>query len=173
MRLSRFLNDGGQLVWGAAAAEVAQAVFHVRPGALDRVEVRGVGRELDDGQPVRVRAGEGAHHGAEVGVQVVPDEDDRGFELIVRGGDQAGVVRFGHAAPLAFAAAVDADPVEEPAPAAGPEADHACCGYPSGAFPGHHGHGGAAAARPGAGLGWPQRLPGLVLEAEVRSGRRR
>ncbi len=54
--LEPVLHDGGQLAGGAAAAEVAEAVFHVRPGALDRVEVRGISRELDDGQPVRVRA---------------------------------------------------------------------------------------------------------------------
>ena len=171
--LKPVLHDGGQLVRGAAAAEVAEAVFHVRPGTLGRVEVGGVGGQLDDCQPVGVRAGEGAHHGAEVGVQIVPDEDDRGFQLMVRGGDQACVVCFGHAAPLAFAAAVDADPVEEPAPGAGPEAHQAGCGYPPGAFPGHRDDWGVAAAAPGAGLRRPQVLPGLILEAEVRPGRRR
>ena len=80
--LEPVLDDRGQLVGGAAGSQVAQAVFHVRPGALDRVEVRGVGGQLDDGQPVRVRAGEGAHHGAEVGVQVVPAQDDRGIKLM-------------------------------------------------------------------------------------------
>ena len=62
---------------------------------------------------------------------------------------------------------------EAAAPAPGLEADHARRGYPPGTLPGHHGHGGAAAAGPGAGFGWPQRVPGLVLEAEVRPGRRR
>jgi len=33
---------------------------------------------------------ERAHHGADVGVEVVPDQDDRGVQLVVRGGDQAG-----------------------------------------------------------------------------------
>ena len=43
------------------------------------------------------------------------------MELVVRGGDQAGVVGFGHAAALALAAGVDAGPVEEPAAGTGPE----------------------------------------------------
>jgi len=39
--------------------------------------------------------------------------------LVVRGGDQAGVVGFGHRAALALAAAVSADLVEETAARAG------------------------------------------------------
>ena len=39
------------------------------------------------------------------------------MQLVVRGGDQAGVVGFGHRAALALAPAVDADPVEQVAPA--------------------------------------------------------
>ena len=105
--------------------------------------------------------------------QIVPDEDQRGMELVVRGGDQACVVGFGHAAALALAAAVHADPVEEPAAGIRLEAHQARCGHPPGALPGHHGHGGVAAAGPGAGLRRPQGLPSLVLEADVRPGRRR
>ena len=81
----------------------------------------------------------------------------------MRGGDQAGVVRFGHAAALALAAAVDPDPVEVPARLR-PEADHACCDT-AGAFPGHYGHGMRPQAGPGAGFWWPQGSH-LVLEAE-------
>ena len=44
-------QDGGQQVH-VAGGEVAQAVLHVRPDALGWVEIRGIGRELDDGQPV-------------------------------------------------------------------------------------------------------------------------
>ena len=40
--LEPVLHDGGQLAGLAAGAEVAQAVLHVRPGALDRVELRGI-----------------------------------------------------------------------------------------------------------------------------------
>jgi hypothetical protein len=64
--------DGGGQLAGIARCEVAQAVLHVRPDVLDRVEVRGVGRQPDDGQPVGVRPGELAHHGADVRAQVVP-----------------------------------------------------------------------------------------------------
>jgi hypothetical protein len=35
--LEPVLLDGGQLGWCAAGAEIAHAVLHVRPGALDRV----------------------------------------------------------------------------------------------------------------------------------------
>ena len=53
--LEPVLDDRGQLV-DVACGEVAQAVLHVRPGALGGVEIRGVGGQLDHGQPVAVRA---------------------------------------------------------------------------------------------------------------------
>ena len=46
-------------------------------------------------------------------------KNDGGLQLVMRGGDQAGVVSFGHRAALALAAAVDAGPVEQAAPRAG------------------------------------------------------
>ena len=52
MRLSRFLMMAASWSGGAARAEVAEAALHVRPGALDRVEVGGIGGQLDHGQPV-------------------------------------------------------------------------------------------------------------------------
>ena len=95
MRLSRFLTMAAS--WSTSrAARLPRPFFMVRPDALGRVEVRGVGGQPDLGQPVRMGAGERAHHGADVGVEVVPDQDDRGLQLLVRGGDQAGVVGFGH-----------------------------------------------------------------------------
>ena len=54
------VDHGLQFVQGAGGV-VAQAGLHDRPGALDRVEVRGVGGQPYDGQPVRSCAGEGAH----------------------------------------------------------------------------------------------------------------
>ena len=113
--LEPVLDDGGQVA-DSGGGEVAQAVFHVRPDTLGGVEVRGVGGQLDDGQPVRVRTGERAHHSTDVGAGVVPDQDDRGRQLLVRGGDQAGVIGFGHAAALALAPAVHPHPVEQAAP---------------------------------------------------------
>jgi len=44
------------------------------------------------------------------------------MQLVMRGGDQAGVVGFGHRAALALAPAVDADPVIQVAPRARPQA---------------------------------------------------
>src|SRR2546421_2940742 len=116
---------------------------------------------------------ERANHGADVWVEVVPDQDDRGVQLVVRGGDQCGVVVLGQAAAFALAATVEADPVEQPSPGRGAEADQAGHGHPSGAFPGHRHYWGVAAGGPGAGLGWAQRLSGFVLEADPAAGRRR
>ena len=104
---------------------------------------------------------------------IIPDQDDRGMQLVVRGGDQASVVGFGHRAALALAPAVDADPVEQVAPRAGPQAHQPRDRYPPRALPGHLHHRGVPAARPGPGLGRAQVLPGLVLEADPRAGRRR
>ena len=95
------------------------------------------------------------------------------MELVVRGGDQAGVIGFGHGPALAFAAAVDADPVEEAAARAGLEADQACHRDPPGALAGHPTTGVCPRRRPGAGLRRAQGLPGLVLKAQIRPGRRR
>jgi len=94
------------------------------------------------------------------------------MELVVRGGDQACVVGFGHAAALALAPGMHADPVEEPLRAPGLKQVIPAAGTP-GAFPGHHGDGGAAAAGLGGGLRRAQRLARLILEAQVRPGRRR
>jgi hypothetical protein len=59
-----------------------------------------------------------------------PDQNDRGMQLLVRGGDQVSVVGFGHGPALALAPAVDAHPVEQAAPAAVPEAHQASHGHP-------------------------------------------
>jgi hypothetical protein len=89
------------------------------------------------------------------------------------GGDQFGVVSFGHGAAFAFAAAVDADPVEQAAARAGLETGQPGHRQPPGALAGHRDHGGLPAAGPGAGPGRAQGLAGLVLEADPRPGRRR
>jgi hypothetical protein len=72
----------------AGGGEVAQAVLHVRPGAVDRVEIVGVAGQPLDGEPVRVSGDIAAHGGGEVAVQVIPDQDDGG-STGVRGRDQA------------------------------------------------------------------------------------
>jgi len=95
------------------------------------------------------------------------------MQLLVRGGDQAGVVRFGHRAALALAAAVNAHPVEQVPAGTGLEADQARYRDPPRALAGHRHHGSVAAAGPGPGLRRPRVLPGLILEADPRPGRRR
>ena len=141
------LDDGGQVA-DSGGGEVAQAVFHVRPDTLGGVEVRGVGGQLDDGQPVRMRAGERAHHSTDVGVEVVPDQDDRGMQLLVRGGDQAGLIGFGHTAALALASPVHPHPVEQAAPRLSLEADQPRDRHAPGSLAGHPDHVGAARSGP-------------------------
>ena len=173
MRLSRFFTMAAS--WRGVLQEpgLPRLFFMSAQAPLHRIQVGGVSGQPGHGQPLSVGLDEGAHQGAFMGVQVVPHENQRGMKLMVRGGDQARVVGFGHGPALAFAAGVQADPVEEPAAGTGPVAGHPRRRYSPGAFPGHHGDGGGAAAGPGAGLGRPQRLPGLVLKAQVRPGRRR
>ena len=155
-----------------AAAWLPRLLFIDRPGALDRVEVGGVAGQLYHGQPVLAGLGEGAHFLAAVGVEVVPDDDERGAQGVVRGGDQVRVVGFGHARAVALAPAVDAEAVEEPSRPAGLHAGHARDRQAAG-VPGDPDDGGVPAGRPGAGPARPQRLPGLVLEADPRAGQRR
>src|SRR3954470_3975505 len=66
--LEQPLGAGGELVHGAGE-QVAQIALDVRPHALGGVELRGVGRQLDHGQPVVVRLAEPAHRGAAVHVE--------------------------------------------------------------------------------------------------------
>jgi len=63
-----------------AFGQVDQRAFEVRPGRFDRVEFVRVRRKLVNGQPVPGRDQPG-HHGADVGVQVIPDHDDGAAEL--------------------------------------------------------------------------------------------
>ena len=170
--LEPVLDDGGQVI-DVAGGEVAQAVLHVRPDALGRVEIGGVGGQPHLGQPVAMRADEPSHRGTDVGIQVVPDQNDGGMQLLVSGGDQVSVVGFGHRAALAPAPAVDAHPVEQAAPRAGPEAHQPRHRHPSRALAGHRHHRAAAAAGPGPGPRRAQVPPGLIFEADPRPGRRR
>ena len=73
------------------------------------------------------------------------------MQVLVRGGDQAGVIGFGHRAALAFTPAVDADPVEQAAPAAGLEAHQPGHRYPPGALAGHRGPPGCSRGGPRSG----------------------
>jgi len=72
------------------------------------------------------------------------------MQLLVRGGDQAGVIGFGHAAALALASPVDAHPVEQAASRARPQAHQARHRHPARSLAGYHHHGRVPAAGPGA-----------------------
>ena len=78
----------------------------------------GIGRELADGEPVP-GGDELGHRAAVVGIEVVPDDDKRAAELLVRGVREAGVVRFGEALARVFAGvAAGVHAVDQPGPAA-------------------------------------------------------
>jgi hypothetical protein len=95
------------------------------------------------------------------------------MQLLVRGGDQPGVIGFGHAAALALAPPVHPHPVEQAAPRLSLEADQPRDRHPPRSLAGHPDHRGVAAGSPGPGLGRPQVLARFVLEAQIRPGRRR
>jgi hypothetical protein len=120
-----------------------------------------------------MRADELAHYRADVRVQVVPHQHDRGVQLVVRGGDQGRVVGLQKAAALAPASPVQTDAIEQAIPRRGTQADQPGHRHPPGALPGHRHHRRMAARRPGARFGRAQGLPGLILEANPRPGRRR
>ena len=120
-----------------------------------------------------LRGGERAPGGAAVGAEVVPDQDDRGAQGAVRGGDQRGVVSLGHGAALALAPAVQPQAEEEPAGRTRLQAGQARDGHAAGALPADPGHGRAAPPCPGTRPRRPQVLPGLVLEADPRPDRGR
>src|SRR4029453_5565991 len=77
-------HDGGELVH-AGDGEVAEAAFDVGPDSFGGGG--GVGGVLDDGQPGPA-GGQLTHRGADMGVEVVPDHHDRGFEVLVGGVEQ-------------------------------------------------------------------------------------
>ena len=75
MRRSRVLARA--VSWARSRlARLARDRLQVGPDRLDRVELGGVGRELEDRQPVPGRD-QLAHRLADVRVQVVPDQDER------------------------------------------------------------------------------------------------
>ena len=61
--------------------EVGERSLEVGPDRLDRVALGGVGRELEDRQPGPGR-GQLARRLGDVGVEVVPDQDERPAELL-------------------------------------------------------------------------------------------
>jgi hypothetical protein len=120
MRLSRVLTSAVSSL-GLRFTRLASDLFQERPDRLDRVELGGVSRQLEDRQPVPGRD-QGGHCPACVGAQVIPDQDERAAELLAGGVQQAGAARLGEALAL-IAAAGGVDAADQPGPAPGPDGD--------------------------------------------------
>ena len=80
MRLSRFFMIEASWRTVLQEASCPRLVFMLDQAPSTGVEVRGVGGQPDDGQPVLVRLEQSTHRGADVRVQVVPDENERGMK---------------------------------------------------------------------------------------------
>ena len=76
----------GAVKWSVAfGAEVADDGSLVpRPGPFDRIELRGVGRQSDEREPVRFFFGELAGGDASVRVDAIPDHDDGPGQVLVK-----------------------------------------------------------------------------------------
>ena len=88
--------DGGDQVVGVGERGVGELAPQQGPDPLDGVEVRAVGRELVDGEPL-VRLDELPHAPGQVSVEVVPDDYEWAAELGVCGDQQVAVVVPGEA----------------------------------------------------------------------------
>src|SRR6266536_3383432 len=173
LNLLQAVADDLDQVAEAGDGEVGQhAALEHGPDSFHRIEVGGVGRELEHVQP-RLGAGEGAQLRAQMHVEVVPDQDDDSAgQLAVRGDQQVPVLTPGERLGLALAAPVQVQPVYQPAAVAGAVAGQ----------PGHRDVPGAAAADaddrgdpappPGPGPRRPQRLAGLVFEDDPAAATR-
>src|ERR1017187_3234582 len=104
----------------AGDGEVGQdAALEHGPDPFHRVEVRGVRRELEHAQPC-LGSGEGTQLGAEMDVEVIPDQDDDpAGQLAVRGDQQVTVLTPGERLGLALAPPVQVQPVNQAAALAG------------------------------------------------------
>src|ERR1035438_5061960 len=134
----------------------------------------GARRELEHAQPC-LGSGEGAQLGAEMDVEVIPDQDDDpAGQLAVRGDQQVTVLTPGERLGLALAPPVQVQPVNQAAALAGPVAGQPGDGDVPGAAAADADDRGDPAPRPGPGPRRPQRLAGLVLEDDpAAQGRRR
>jgi len=120
-------------------------------------------------------AGEGAQLDAQVHVEVVPHQHDvPAGQLAVRGDQQVPVLGPGERLGLALASAVAVQPVDQPAPVAGPVAGQPGNRYPPGAAAADPDHRGDPAPPPGRRPRRPHRLAALVFEDDpAAEGRRR
>ena len=80
-------GDTKDAVKGSKAfrAEIADNASLVpRPSPFDRIEIRGVGREPNDGEPIRLSFGELAGGKASVRCDTVPDHDEEPGQVLVK-----------------------------------------------------------------------------------------
>jgi hypothetical protein len=73
--LDALFGGVGDLGQGGRGPVGELQVLEVGPQLLDRVELEGVGGQPLDGQPVALAVEEGAHAGAPVRAQPVPEQD--------------------------------------------------------------------------------------------------
>jgi hypothetical protein len=66
----------------AALGQIGQRPLEMRPDQLDRVQLVRVRRQAEDHKPVAGAIS--SHRGADVGVQVAPDDHERHAEVMVR-----------------------------------------------------------------------------------------
>ena len=158
----------------AGDGEVGEdAALEHGPDPFQRVEVGGIRRELEHPQPA-LGPGEGAQLGAQVDIQVIPDQDDDpAGQLAVRGDQQVPVLTPGERLGLALAPPVQVHPVDQPAPAAGPVAGQPGDRDVPGAAAADPDDRGDPAPPPGPGPGRPQRLAALVFEDDPAAEGRR
>jgi hypothetical protein len=168
MRPGRVFTSTTQLV-DVLLGEVGQRSFHARPDAFHRFQLGRISRELEDRQP-RAGGDQLPHRAAGVGGKVVPDQDHRPAELLMGAVQQAGILGLGEPlAAMLAGPAVQVGAVDQPRPfggVAGPGGDQRGDRDALASLGGHRRYRSAAAAAPGASLGRPQALAGLVLEAE-------
>ena len=134
----------------AGDGEVGQgAALEHGPDPFHRVEVGGVGRQLEHAQPL-LGAGEGAQLRVQMDVEVIPDkDDDSAGQLAVRGDQQVPVLIPGERLGLALAPPVGVQPVDQAAALAGPVAGQPGHGDVPGAAAADADDRGDPAARPG------------------------
>src|SRR6266516_2201098 len=158
----------------ATARLASTPPLSTRPDPLHRIKVRGISGQPEHPQP-GLGAGEGTQLGLEVDVEVVPDQHDvPAGQLVVGGDQQVPVLGPGEGLGLAFAPAVVVQPVDQPAPVAGPVAGQPGDRDVPGAAAADPDDRGDPAPPPGPGPWRPHRLAALVFEDDpAAEGRRR
>ena len=136
-------------------ARLARDLFKWDHTGSDGAELVRTGRELADGQPVP-GPGQLGHGGADVGIEIVPDDHDRAGELLMGGIQQPGVVGLGEPFALVLAAAAAlVHAVDQPGMLPGLDGDQRGERDALVAAAGHLHHRGGAAPSPGAAPGRP------------------